>query len=262
MKKTLLCHFYNEQWMLPWFLNHHKQIFDHGIMIDYHSTDHSVEIIKEICPTWNIISSSNSDFQADLIDVEVNELEREITGWKICLNVTEQLIGDYTVMDTDAPNEIYVPSIFMVDTEYQTRAANPDFPLYEQYRNGFSFRDSDRDFLERRSRRLHNTNIPYPTQSTRECMAPGRHYNMYSNIDLAILYYGWCPFDQEQLDRKLQIQTQIPLIDRQLNRGFHHITNRETLTYRLENEFIPRARDLTEDINGYVTKHKNFSNLL
>lgn len=262
MKKTLISHFYNEEYMLPWFLNHHKQIFDHGIMIDYHSTDHSVDVIKEICPTWDIITSRNNDFQADMIDVEVNELERGITGWKICLNVTEQLIGDYTVMNTDAPNEIYVPSIFMVDTEYQTRTANPDSPLYEQYRNGFSFRDSDRDFLERRSRRLHNTNIPYPIQSTRECMAPGRHYNVYSNMDLAILYYGWCPFDQGQLSRKLQIQTQIPLIDRQLNRGFHHITNRETLTYRLENEFIPRARDLTEDINGYVTKHKNLSNLL
>ena len=262
MMKTLLCHFYNEQWMLPWFLNHHKQIFDHGVMIDYHSTDRSVEIIREICPTWDIVTSRNVDFQADNIDTEVNDLERGIDGWKICLNVTEQLIGDYSVMNTDTPNEIYVPSIFMVDTEYQTRTANTDFPLYEQYFNGFSFRDSDRDFLERRSRRLHNTNIPYPTQSTRECMAPGRHYNMYSNINLAILYYGWCPFDQGQLGRKLQIQTQIPLIDRQLNRGFHHITNRETLTYRLENEFIPRARDLTEDINGYVSKHKNFSNLL
>ena len=262
MKKTLISHFYNEEYLLPWFLNHHKQIFDHGVMIDYHSTDHSVEIIKEICPTWDIITSRNNDFQADLIDVEVNELEREITGWKICLNVTEQLIGDYTVMDTDTPNEIYVPSIFMVDTEYRTRTANPDSPLYEQYRNGFSFRDSDRDFLERRSRRLHNTNIPYPIQSTRECMAPGRHYNMYSNMDLAILYYGWCPFDQGQLGRKLQIQTQIPLIDRQLNRGFHHITNKETLTYRLENEFIPRARDLTNDIKFYIDKHKNFSNIL
>jgi hypothetical protein len=262
MKKTLMSHFYNEEYLLPWFLNHHKQIFDHGVMIDYHSTDHSVEIIKEICPTWDIITSRNNDFQADLIDVEVNELEREITGWKICLNVTEQLIGDYTVMDTDAPNEIYVPSIFMVDTEYRTRTANPDSPLYEQYRNGFSFRDSDRDFLERRSRRLHNTNIPYPIQSTRECMAPGRHYNMYSNMDLAIFYYGWCPFDHGGIARKLQIQTQIPWIDRQRGWGFHHITNKETLTYRLENEFIPRSRDLTEDINDYVKQHKNLSNIL
>lgn len=261
MKKTLLCHFYNEQWMLPWFLNHHKQIFDHGVMIDYHSTDHSVDVIREICPTWDIVTSRNPDFQADTIDTEVNDIERDIDGWKICLNVTEQLIGDYTVMDTSAVDELYVPSIFMIDVEYKTRAANPDFALYEQYYHGFSFRDSDRDFLERRSRRLHRTNTPYPTNSTRECMAPGRHYNMYSDVDLAILYYGWCPFDQGQLNRKLQIQTQIPLIDRQLNRGFHHITNKETLTYRLENEFIPRSRDLTEDINYYVTKHKNLSNI-
>lgn len=262
MKKTLLCHFYNEEWMLPWFLTHHKQIFDHGVMIDYHSTDHSADIIREICPTWDIITSRNPNFQADTIDTEVNDIESQIDGWKICLNVTEQLIGNYIVMDTTTINEIYVPSIFMIDVERQTRVANPDFALYEQYYHGFSFRDSDQAFLERRSRRLHRTNIPYPTNSTRECMAPGRHYNMYSDVDLAILYYGWCPFDQGQLDRKLQIQTQIPLIDRQLNRGFHHITNKETLTYRLDNEFIPRARDLTEEINYYVKQHKNISNLL
>lgn len=262
MKKTLLCHFYNEEWMLPWFLNHHKQIFDHGIMIDYHSTDHSRDVIREICPSWDIITSRNPNFQADTIDTEVNDIEQSIEGWRICLNVTEQLIGDYTVMDTSAVDELYVPSIFMVDVEYQDRVANPDVALYEQYYHGFSFRDSDRDFLERRSRRLHRTNRPYPIASTRECMAPGRHYNMYSQMDLAILYYGWCPFDQGQLKRKLQIQTQIPLIDRQRGWGFHHITNAETLTHRLETEFIPRARNLTEDIQYYVNKHKNFSNLL
>lgn len=261
MKKTILCHFYNEEYMLPWFLNHHKQIFDHGVMIDYHSTDRSAEIIREICPTWDIVVSRNLDFQADMIDVEVNDIERNIDGWKICLNVTEQLIGDYTVMDTSAINEVYIPSIFMVDTDRE-HLVDPNTPLYKQKHYGFSFRDSDRDFLERRSRRLHRTNTPYPTNSTRECMAPGRHYNMYNDVDLAILYYGWCPFDEGGIARKLQIQTQIPLIDRQRGWGFHHITNKETLTYRLENEFIPRARDLTEDINYYVTKHENFSNLL
>lgn len=262
MKKTLLCHFYNEEWMLPWFLNHHKQIFDHGIMIDYHSTDRSVEVIKEICPTWDIVTSRNPDFQADLIDVEVNDIERNIDGWKICLNVTEQLIGDYSAMSNDNLNEIYVPSIFMVDVDRHNTVANPDFPLYEQYYHGFSFKDSQRDFLERRSRRLHRTDKPYPTNSTQECMAPGRHYNMYSDLDLAILYYGWCPFDQGQLARKLQIQTQVPWVDRLQNRGFHHITNKETLEWRLENEFIPRSRELTNDIKHYVNKHKSFSNLL
>lgn len=261
MKKTLLCHFYNEEYMLPWFLNHHKQIFDHGVMIDYHSTDRSVEIIKELCPTWDIVTSRNPNFQADTIDTEVNDIERDIEGWKICLNVTEQLIGNYGVMDLPAISEAYIPSIFMVDCD-RDRLVTQNKPLYEQKFDGFSFRDSDQAFLERRSRRLHRTNVPYPTSSTRECMAPGRHYNMYSDMDLVILYYGWCPFDAGGLARKLQIQTQIPLIDRQRGWGYHHITNKETLTYRLENEFIPRARDLTKEINYYVNQHKNFSNIL
>lgn len=261
MKKTLLCHFYNEEYMLPWFLNHHKQIFDHGVMIDYHSTDRSVEIIRELCPNWDIVTSRNPNFQADTIDTEVNDIEAGIDGWKICLNVTEQLIGNYRLMDLSAISEVYVPSIFMVDTDRE-RTVDPGIPLYKQKFHGFSFRDSEQAFLERRSRRLHRTNVPYPINSTRECMAPGRHYNMYSDMDLVILYYGWCPMTEEGFARKLQIQTQIPLIDRQLNRGFHHITNKETLTYRLENEFIPRSRDISKELEYYVNQHENFSNLL
>lgn len=261
MRKTLLCHFYNEEWMLPWFLNHHKQIFDHGVMIDYHSTDRSVEIIREICPTWDIITSRNQDFQADKIDIEVNDIEAGIDGWKICLNVTEQLIGDYTVIDDSGPQVIYVPSIFMVDCDRE-QTVDPAIPLYKQKFHGFMFSDSDQAFLERRARRLHRTYEPYPTVSDPTCMAPGRHYNLYSTNKLAILYYGWCPFDQNQLNRKLQIQTQIPLVDRQRGWGYHHITNAETLTYRLENEFVPRARDLTEEINNYVKLHENFSTVL
>jgi len=263
MKKTLLCHFYNEQWMLPWFLNHHKEIFDHGIMIDYHSTDHSRDIIKEICPSWDIVTSRNPDFQADNIDTEVSDIEKSIEGWRICLNVTEQLIGDYSILDDDpSPKQWLVPSIVMFDTEHKERTPNPDFALYEQYKYGFSFRDGDQQFLERRARSIHNVPYQYPTQPTRECMAPGRHFNGYNTDKLVTLYWGWAPFDNGQLDRKLQIQTQIPLIDRQRGWGFHHITNKETLIHRLENEWIPRARDLTKDLEYYVNEHKNISDIL
>lgn len=260
MKKTVLCHFYNEEWMLPWFLNHHKQIFDHGVMIDYHSTDRSIEIIKSICPNWDIVTSRNPDFRADTIDTEVNDIERGIEGWKICLNVTEQLIGDYSILD-DTPRQLLVPSVFFVDCDRQ-RTVTQDKPLYEQKTDGFMFSDNAQNFFERRSRSLHNIPVHYPAESTQACMAPGRHWNTYNTDKLVTFYYGWCPFDQGQLARKLQIQTQIPLIDRQLNRGFHHITNRETLTYRLENEFIPRARDISKEIEFYVNTHKNLSNLL
>jgi hypothetical protein len=229
-------------------------------MIDYHSTDRSVEIIKEICPTWDIVTSRNLDFQADTIDTEVNDIERDIEGWKICLNVTEQLIGDYSILD-DEPKQLLIPSVFFVDCD-RKKLVTYDKPLYEQKTDGFLFSDNQQNFLERRSRSLHNIPIQYPPYSTPACMAPGRHWNSYNTDQLVTFYYGWCPFDQGQLARKLQIQTQIPLIDRQLNRGFHHITNNETLTYRLENEFIPRSRNITKEIEPYVAKHKNLSNLL
>jgi hypothetical protein len=249
MKKTLLCHFYNEEYMLPWFLNHHREIFDHGIMIDYHSTDRSVEIIRELCPMWTIVTSRNPNFQADMIDYEVMDIEKDIEGWKICLNVTEQLIGDYSILD-DQPQQLLVPSLFFVDCD-RDRPVTYDLPLYKQKTDGFSFK---KYFSERRARSLHNIPVQYPV--------PGRHYGNYNTDELAIFYYGWCPFNQETLARKLQIQTQIPLVDRQRNWGFHHITNKETLTYRLENEFIPKSQNLSKEVEYYVTKHENFSNLL
>jgi len=250
MKKTLLCHFYNEEYLLPWFLKHHRSIFDHGIMIDYHSTDRSREIIKEICPTWDIVTSRNPNFQADTIDYEVQDIEKDIDGWRICLNVTEFMIGDYSILDDTPNSQLFLPSLFMVDCN-RDEPVTIDLPLHKQKTDGFSYKQN---FAERRARSIHNMEVQYPI--------PGRHYSMYNTEELVILYYGWCPFNKYTLARKLQIQTQIPLYDRQRNWGFHHITNAETLTYRLENQFIPQCTSLKEEIAYYDKKHEDFSIIL
>jgi hypothetical protein len=250
MKKTVLCHIYNEEYMLPWFLNHHKQIFDHGIIIDYHSTDRSREIVKEICPTWDIVTSRNPDFRADTIDYEVMDLEKNIDGWRICLNVTEFLVGDYSILDNTNNRQFLLPSLFFVDCDRE-RSVTADLPLYKQKTDGLHY---NKHFGERRARSIHRAKVQYPI--------PGRHYETYTTDELVIFYYGWCPFNTQLLQRKLQIQTQIPLYDRQRNWGFHHITNAETLTYRLENEFIPRSEDLSKEVEKYVTKHENLSIIL
>lgn len=250
MKKTVLSHFYNEEYLLPWWLQHHKQIFDHGIMIDYHSTDRSVEIIKEICPTWEIVTSRNMDFQADNVDYEVMDIERNIKGWRMCINTPEFLIGDYSIL-TDAPNQQFVvgQTIF-IDTD-RTNIPTYDKPLWEQKNQGFTYKE---DFKFRRGRSIHNKPVQYPV--------PGKHYE-YQNTDaLCMFYFGWAPLTEEQFKRKLQIQTQIPLHDRQRNWGFHNITNRETLEYKIENELIPKSHSLQEEIDYYVTKHKSTANLL
>ena len=253
MKKTILCHFYNEEYMLPWFLNHHKQIFDHGIMIDYHSTDRSREIIKELCPTWDIVTSRNPNFQADEVDNEVYDIESTIEGWRICLNVTELLVGDYSIIDNNPNQQLLIPTMFFVDCD-RDREVTTDLPIYKQKTDGFSFRQGPSKFSIRGSRSLHNMQVQYDMT--------GRHFYTYTTEKLVIFYYGWCPFNKQLLDRKLQIQTQIPLYDRQRNWGFHHITNEETLTYRLENEFIPQSISIKEEIEQYVKQHENFSTIL
>ena len=77
MKKTIVSHFYNEEYLLPWWLSHHKNHFDYGIMIDYNSTDKSKEIIEEICPHWKIVKTKNEYFDSDIIDREVEEYEKK-----------------------------------------------------------------------------------------------------------------------------------------------------------------------------------------
>ena len=131
MRKTIITHFFNEEYLLPWWLNHHKQYFDHGILINYASTDRSVEIIKEICPDWTIIDSRNSEFDAKLADDEVSDIESTIPGWKICLNTTEFLVGDYSILDTVDTKEFIIPCCVLLDTE-PTKIPSLDKTLVSQ----------------------------------------------------------------------------------------------------------------------------------
>ena len=107
--KTVICHFYNESYLLPFWLKHHKKIFDNGIMINYQSTDDSVKIINEICPDWKIIDTKNDFFGAEAIDREVESIESSIDGWKICLNITEFILGDFSKLDTYIDNSLLIP---------------------------------------------------------------------------------------------------------------------------------------------------------
>ena len=49
-KLTIIGTFYNEEYLLPYWLKHHTRLFDHGILINWGSTDNSVEIIKRYAP--------------------------------------------------------------------------------------------------------------------------------------------------------------------------------------------------------------------
>ena len=60
---TCLTNVYNERYLLPFWLNHHKKLFDDIIIIDYNSTDNSIKICKNICPNAKIINSKNKYYE-------------------------------------------------------------------------------------------------------------------------------------------------------------------------------------------------------
>lgn len=55
------------------------------------STDRSVEIIKEICPTWEIFDVKNT-LGVDISGIQ--HFEQKYDGWKMALNISEYLIID------------------------------------------------------------------------------------------------------------------------------------------------------------------------
>lgn len=91
-----ISHVWNEELLMPGFINWHKQIgFDSFTIIDHRSTDRTVGIIKEMASDWKIIPSRLEWFSASENDHEVSEVEASLPtspeDFKIVLNVTEWL---------------------------------------------------------------------------------------------------------------------------------------------------------------------------
>jgi len=247
--KSVVCHFYNEEYLLPWWLEHHKKFFDYGLMINYQSTDRSVDIIKDICPDWQVVDSINTEFDAILLDQEVMYYEKQIPGWKICLNVPEFLYGNYSILNEDSnPQEHYIPTYYMVDPNQNTQ---PDLnkPLHEQFKLGLDYIDQipyrgnhpvKTNISSRYCRVIHNHFIEY---------SPGRHFNNYpDNPEFVILYYNLAPFNEDMIKRKLQIQFRLS----ERFKDQHHKMTREELFETREKYFLPFTMDLSSNIDKFV----------
>lgn len=253
--RFVLCHILNEEYLLKWWLNHHKNKFDHGIIIDYGSTDGSIDLIKTITPNWQIVKSVNKNFRAQDIDVEIMHYENAIQqqyprAWMITLNVTEFLIGNTKRLlksykaEKPCKMQKLLPCDVMIDTkEQEFTEPDPNRPLIEQRTfgmpmdysedtvyNGYAgSRDiqSVRDnvmYDNRKMRSMHNFPINYFDTSV---WGAGRHYWGTPCEDFRILWYGYSPFNEQLLNRKLAIQNQIPSEDKAAGNGGQHLLNRD-----------------------------------
>jgi hypothetical protein len=237
--RSLISHFYNEEYLLPWWLRHHVSQFDYGVLIDYASTDASVEICRSIAPHWRVVRSRNLSFEAIAVDFEVMQYESELPGWKMVLNTTEFLCGAnlpalemaMTVQDIQG---CYFESAVMVDA-FPDQAPTHALPLAEQKHHGFM-----EDQPRIHGRLFHRCSIG--------AYLPGRHVSAQPGLTHTagigtVLWYGLSPWTDAALKRKLQVQTQIPERDRVAGFGSQHLVDVEQLEEK-RRAVLGRAVDL------------------
>jgi hypothetical protein len=225
MQTTVIIHIYNEEYLLPFWLEYNKPIFDNMVIIDYHSTDNSVNICKQICPNAIIITTRNNDFDLTNVAIENAEIENSIPGFKIILNITEFLILDkplkeilksYNKEKLCIPIENFTPYTCnqndnIKDYKDLFRKLLDDDVVYDpELKPGFRF--------------LHNYNVGL--------YDIGRHTSAIEDKeplskDMIMLRLAFYPFNDRFIDRKLQIQHRMSLRDRLRGFGFHYITTKE-----------------------------------
>ncbi|MBH0349732.1 glycosyltransferase family 2 protein [Bacillus cereus] len=239
---TVISHFYNEEYLLPWWLAHHTKLFDHGILINKGSTDRSVEICKKFAPHWEVRDSVNPEFDAYATDHEVMRIEQEVKGWKMILNTTEFLCVQDKNQFWKSLNELggrmyWLEGLVMVDDpNYNYPELNFGLPLMKQRFHGYL---PEEWRLWRRGRFIHNHEHGSYTV--------GRHLSAHESMiypPLAcILWFGFSPWNDAMRKRKLQIGPTLSEASKHGGMGTHHIVTPE----RLEEWYKELARG-TKDL--------------
>jgi len=217
---VIISSFYNEEYLLPWWLKHHREIFTHGVLFNYFSTDKSVQIIRKICPTWEVRPTRNTNWDFPANDREYMGAEREFEGYKMVLTTTEFLVGDLPKLP-DKPTCYAIPFYRVVDDDPSNKPTYKK-PLIEQKKRCYVER---KDQTARRF--LHN----YPDGQYHV----GRHgtYLESKEIPMWIYKYVFAPWSEEFIKRKLAMKDHVNKKNVKKGWGKHHTWGRE----RLEKEY-------------------------
>lgn len=214
--RVILTHFYNEEFLLPWWLEHHKKYFDFGVLIDWGSTDRSVEIIRDICPHWQVHGSKFEKFDSHHLEWEMMGYERQIPSgfWRLSIPVAEFLVGDILGLSqpVEERQQWIIPTL--VFSEFNpTGKLDPARKLWEQVRFGVHYRDlASHNAWQCRS--FHNYNDIF--------YHAGRHFSN-ENTDRAMIFkFSNVLVGPEMIARKLQVQTKVSDFDRKTHAAVTH----------------------------------------
>lgn len=234
----LIAHFYNEEYLLPFWLNHHKEIFEHGVLIDSHSTDNSVEIINKTVPTWKVIKSPVKKFNSEIMEKLIMDIESEYENEiKIVLNISEFLIinkkDKFKQLLGKDRFSYWIQAAMMVDKD--PISSNITNLLEEKY---YGFWHTDLNVYKIRNR------YPFANSGYRERLIhnysngqylPGRHKTLIENSkrmskNIAyIRWYNYSPWNNNFIDRKLSFAKTLSENDIQKNYGKQHLSKLEEM---------------------------------
>ena len=251
MKTTLITLIYNEEYLLPFWLNHHKNLFDDIVIIDYNSTDNSIQICKNICPNAKIITSKNKYYGSSTTDLEIIEIENNIDGIKLVLNITEFLFLKKPIKDlfNDSDNDKKSYKIIAY-TPYSSKKY--EINNYKDLISNLLNEDVlyNRDINH--SRDIHNySNGNYVDKRK------GTNNITYITNDVFIIWFGFYPMNDKFIQRKLQIKNNISEIDKKNNS--HHFYNideiNEIITNNMKNS--TNLKLLNNDLFTLISNNDN-----
>ncbi|WP_206956047.1 glycosyltransferase family 2 protein [Trinickia acidisoli] len=252
--RTVISHFYNEAYLMPWWLKHHLPLFDYGILIDHGSTDESVDIIRTMAPHWRLVRSTLLTFDSLLTDFEVMTYERDVPGWKIVLNTTEFLMPacDLAAVEAQTLGEgrkgLACSGVICVDEDPST-APDPARSLLLQKHWGID----DNLILETEDRLAIGLTFEPERNRFYHCSPigayqPGRHHSYHVDsahryLDLMVFYYNYAPWNDRVIARKLQIRARCSRDD--LKRGWSAKHTKDIASLEKDYDRIrPHAVDL------------------
>jgi len=239
-----MTHFYNEEYLLPWWIKHHQKYFDCGILIDHNSTDDSIDVIRHYAPEWTIVKSALKDFDSRRLEQENNQVAYLFIeeGWRITLNVTEFIVGDFTKLDKYGPNTMLSlrSNIMVDDIEDLDQKLSYDDQLTDIKRFGIRYEEGVWDKCWRWCRGFHNYFQPF---------SEGRHLKLHNNEEFDILWYGYSPMTHEMIKRKLQIASKVSKSDIALGFGKQHF-----IDYDEQMEIYKKNLALSEDLSDLIDR--------
>lgn len=233
-KTLLFSHFYNEEMLLRQWIRHHAPMFDAAVLINHHSTDSSVDIIRQEAPdSWNLVMSGTKMFCPYFTDNEVAgyELSFQSDDWRLALTTTEFLYQT-SIRHRENPllsvttKALRFPAITMIDGNNHGYF-DGNKSLIEQrnscYIPGSLDGVKERYLHGQYNRFMHRIRNGNPYQL-------GRHElnHKYSTRNGFILKYMYSPYP-DYFSRKLQIKNKIMQQHKEQGFGFQHLVEYDDL---------------------------------